>query len=113
MPTAKEKAEHDPFGALGSPTTPSCTATRGASPIPSGASGPWPASTSPTRSSAGEEVQQWARVKFAHGIRTVPAGSLKFVDFSKPDPAEERVERFLIAAQRAMAEGDYGSPPSG
>jgi tetratricopeptide (TPR) repeat protein len=56
---------------------------------------------------AGEEVQQWARVKFSHGIRTVPAGSLKFVDFSKPDPGEERVERFLIAAQRAMAEGDY------
>jgi len=56
---------------------------------------------------AGEEVQQWARVKFSHGIRTVPAGSMKFVDFSKPDPAEERVERFLIAAQRAMAEGDY------
>ena len=54
-----------------------------------------------------EEVQQWARVKFAHGIRTVPAGSMKFVDFSKPDPAEERVERFLIAAQRAMAEGKY------
>jgi tetratricopeptide (TPR) repeat protein len=46
-------------------------------------------------------------VKFAHGIRTVPAGSMKFVDFSKPDPAEERVERFLIAAQRAMAEGEY------
>src|ERR1700735_5590372 len=56
---------------------------------------------------AGEEVQQWARVKFSHGIRTVPAGSMKFVDFSKPDPAEERVERFLIAAQRAMAEGEY------
>jgi tetratricopeptide (TPR) repeat protein len=53
------------------------------------------------------EVQQWARVKFSHGIRTVPAGSMKFVDFSKPDPAEERVERFLIAAQRAMAEGEY------
>jgi len=53
------------------------------------------------------EVQQWARVKFSHGVRTVPAGSMKFVDFSKPDPAEERVERFLIAAQRAMAEGDY------
>jgi tetratricopeptide (TPR) repeat protein len=32
---------------------------------------------------------------------------MKFVDFSKPDPAEERVERFLIAAQRAMAEGEY------
>ena len=55
----------------------------------------------------GEDVQQWARVKFSHGIRTVPAGSMRFVDFSKPDPAEERVERFMIAAQRAMAEGDY------
>jgi Tetratricopeptide repeat len=53
------------------------------------------------------EVQQWARVKFSHGVRTVPAGSMKFVDFSKPDPAEERVERFMLAAQRAMAEGDY------
>ncbi len=55
----------------------------------------------------GDEVQQWARVKFSHGVRTVPAGSMKFVDFSKPDPAEERVERFLIAAQRAMAEEEY------
>ena len=53
------------------------------------------------------EVQQWARVKFSHGIRTIPAGSLQFVDFSKPDPGSERVERFLIAAQRAMAEGEY------
>src|SRR5207253_1099235 len=42
-----------------------------------------------------------------HGVRTVPAGSLRFVDFSRPDPAEERVERFMLAAQRAMAEGDY------
>jgi len=55
----------------------------------------------------GEEVQQWARVRFSHGVRTVPAGSLRFVDFSKPDPAAERVERFMTAAQRAMAEGDY------
>ncbi len=55
----------------------------------------------------GGDVQQWARVKFSHGVRTVPAGSMKFVDFSKPDPAEERVERFLIAAQRAMAEEEY------
>ncbi len=53
------------------------------------------------------DVQQWARVKFSHGIRTIPAGSLQFVDFSKPDPGSERVERFLIAAQRAMAEGEY------
>src|SRR6059058_5126422 len=58
---------------------------------------------------AGEdgEVQQWARVRFSHGVRTVPAGSMRFVDFSKPDPAEERVERFMLAAQRAMAEGEY------
>jgi Tetratricopeptide repeat len=54
-----------------------------------------------------DEMQQWARVQFSHGIRTVPAGSMKFVDFSKPDPAGERVERFLLAAQRAMAEGEY------
>jgi hypothetical protein len=54
-----------------------------------------------------QDVQQWARVKFSHGVRTVPAGSMRFVDFSKPDPAEERVERFMLAAQRAMAEGDY------
>jgi hypothetical protein len=56
---------------------------------------------------AGDEVQQWARVKFSHGIRTVPAGSMRFVDFSKPDPAGERMERFMVAAQRAMAEGEY------
>ncbi len=55
----------------------------------------------------GDEVQQWARVRFGHGVRTVPAGSMRFVDFSKPDPAEERVERFMTAAQHAMAEGDY------
>jgi hypothetical protein len=55
----------------------------------------------------GEEVQQWARVRFSHGVRTVPAGSMRFVDFSKPDPAAERAERFMIAAQRAMAEGEY------
>src|ERR1700726_939481 len=54
-----------------------------------------------------EEVQQWARVRFSHGVRTVPAGSMRFVDFSKPDPGEERVERFMLAAQRAMAEGEY------
>jgi tetratricopeptide (TPR) repeat protein len=55
----------------------------------------------------GDDVQQWARVKFQVGIRTVPAGSLQFVDFSKPDPGHERVERFMTAAQHAMAEEDY------
>lgn len=53
-----------------------------------------------------EEVQQWARVLFGVGVRTVPAGSLQFVDFSKPDAAADRVERFMIAAQHALAEGD-------
>ena len=36
----------------------------------------------------------------------VPAGSLQFVDFSKPDPAADRVQRFMTAAQHALAEGD-------
>lgn len=54
----------------------------------------------------GDDTQQWARVKFQHGIRTVPAGSLQFVDFSKPDPSADRVERFMTAARHALAEGD-------
>src|SRR3954465_7722003 len=54
-----------------------------------------------------DNVQQWARVKFQPGVRTVPAGSLQFVDFSKPDPGAERVQRFMTAAQHAIAEGDY------
>src|ERR1700733_7769333 len=53
-----------------------------------------------------DDIQQWARVKFSVGVRTIPAGSLQFVDFSKPDPAAERVERFMTAAQHALAEGD-------
>ena len=53
-----------------------------------------------------EEVQQWARVLFAVGVRTVPAGSLQFVDFSKPDPSADRVQRFMTAAQHALAEGN-------
>src|ERR1700704_6433331 len=53
-----------------------------------------------------DDVQQWARVRFAVGVRTVPAGSLQFVDFSRPDPAADRVQRFMTAAQHALAEGD-------
>src|ERR687886_57671 len=56
---------------------------------------------------AGDDVQQWARVRFQPGVRTVPAGSLQFVDFSKPDPGAERVERFMTAAKHALAEGDF------
>jgi predicted Zn-dependent protease len=54
-----------------------------------------------------DDVQQWARVAFQVGIRTVPAGSLQFVDFAKPDPGVERVQRFMTAAKHALAEGDF------
>jgi tetratricopeptide (TPR) repeat protein len=56
----------------------------------------------------GDDVQQWARLMFSVGVRTVPAGSLQFVDFSRPDASAERVERFMTAAQHALAEGDAG-----
>src|SRR3954453_19364235 len=55
----------------------------------------------------GDDVQQWARVGFQVGIRTVPAGSLQFVDFAKPDPGVERVQRFMTAAKHALAEGGF------
>jgi tetratricopeptide (TPR) repeat protein len=54
----------------------------------------------------GDDVQQWARTSFAVGVRTIPAGSLQFVDFSKPDQAADRVQRFMTAAQHALAEGE-------
>jgi tetratricopeptide (TPR) repeat protein len=57
-------------------------------------------------SGGGDDVQQWARMSFQVGVRTVPAGSLQFVDFSTPDLAAERVQRFMTAAQHALAEGD-------
>jgi tetratricopeptide (TPR) repeat protein len=53
-----------------------------------------------------EHSRQWARVLFSIGVRTVPAGSLQFVDFSKPDPAADRVQRFMTAAQHALSEGN-------
>jgi tetratricopeptide (TPR) repeat protein len=55
----------------------------------------------------GDDIQQWARVNFHMGVRTVPAGSLQFVDFSRPDPGAERVQRFMTAAKHALAEGDF------
>jgi hypothetical protein len=103
---AKDKAEHDPFGARVPDHSVVHRYARCVS-YPEWGVGTVAGIYFTNEENAGEEVQQWARVKFSHGIRTVPAGSLKFVDFSKPDPGEERVERFLIAAQRAMAEGDY------
>ena len=55
----------------------------------------------------GDDIQQWARVSFQLGVRTVPAGSLQFVDFHRPDPGAERVQRFMTAAKHALAEGDF------
>jgi tetratricopeptide (TPR) repeat protein len=55
----------------------------------------------------GDDIQQWARVSFQVGVRTVPAGSLQFVDFSRPDPGADRVQRFMTAAKHALAEGDF------
>src|SRR3954468_17363577 len=55
----------------------------------------------------GDDIQQWARVNFHLGVRTVPAGSLQFVDFSKPDRGPECVKRFMPAAKHALAEGDF------
>ncbi len=57
-------------------------------------------------SGEGDDVQQWARMSFQVGVRTVPAGSLQFVDFSQPDAGADRVQRFMTAAQHALAEGD-------
>ncbi len=55
----------------------------------------------------GDDIQQWARVRFQPGVRTVPAGSLQFVDFSKPDAGADRVERFVVASQHATLEGNH------
>src|SRR6185436_3665444 len=54
-----------------------------------------------------DDIQQWARVSFQVGVRTVPAGSLQFVDFHRPDPGQDRVQRFMTAAKHALAEGDF------
>jgi tetratricopeptide (TPR) repeat protein len=55
----------------------------------------------------GDDIQQWARVNFSIGVRTVPAGTLQFVDFSKPDAAADRVQRYMTAAAHATAEGNH------
>ena len=46
-------------------------------------------------------------MSFNVGIRTVPAGSLQFVDFHTPDPGADRVQRFMTAAKHALADGDF------
>ena len=99
---AEERAQHDPFGARVPDHSVVHRYARCLS-YPEWGVG---SVTGIYFSGEGDDVQQWARVKFQQGVRTVPAGSLQFVDFSKPDPAAERVERFMIAARHALAEGD-------
>src|SRR6202023_295059 len=86
--SARDRAEHDPFGAR----VPDHSVVHRYARCQSYPE--WGVGTVTgiyfTNSEDGEDVQQWARVKFSHGIRTVPAGSMRFVDFSNPEPAEER-----------------------
>jgi tetratricopeptide (TPR) repeat protein len=101
--SAKERAKHDPFGSRVPDHSVVHRYARCLS-YPEWGVG---SVTGIYFSGSGDDVKQWARVSFAVGVRTVPAGSLQFVDFSKPDPGAERVQRFMTAAQHAMAEGDY------
>src|ERR1700749_2881901 len=99
---AAERAKHDPFGSRVPDHSVVHRYARCA------AYPEWGVGTVSGIYFSGEEddVQQWARVMFQVGVRTVPAGSLQFVDFSKPDPAADRVQRFMTAAQHALTEGD-------
>jgi len=99
---AQEQAEHDPFGSR-MPDHSVVHRYARCNAYPEWGVG---SVTGIYFSGDGDDTQQWARVRFQHGVRTVPAGTLHFVDFSKPDPAAERVERFMTAARHALAEGD-------
>ncbi len=100
--SAEERAKHDPFGSRVPDHSVVHRYARCVS-YPE-----WGVGTVSGIYFSGDEdnAQQWARVMFSVGVRTVPAGSLQFVDFSKPDPAADRVQRFMTAAQHALAEGD-------
>ena len=99
---AEDRAKHDPFGSR----VPDHSVVHRYARCPSYPEWGVGTVTGIYFSGDDEDVQQWARVTFAVGVRTVPAGSLQFVDFSKPDPAADRVQRFMTAAQHALAEGD-------
>ena len=103
---AKERAQHDPFGSRVPDHSVVYRYARCES-YPEWGVGTVAGIYFTGDPTGGDDVQQWARVRFSHGVRTVPAGSMSFVDFSKPDAAQDRVERFMTAAQRAMAEGDH------
>src|SRR5581483_7360941 len=92
--TAEERAKHDPFGAR----VPDHSVVHRYARCTSYPE--WGVGTVTGIYFSGEddEVQQWARAMFSVGVRTMPAGSLQFVDFSKPDAAADRVQRFMTAA---------------
>src|SRR2546421_3470400 len=100
--TAEERAKHDPFGSRVPDHSVGHRYARCLSYREWGVG----SVTGIYFSGDGDDVQQWARLLFSIGVRTVPAGSLQFVDFSTPDAAADRVERFMTAAQHALAEGD-------
>src|SRR3954454_12675461 len=100
---AKDKAQHDPFGER----TPDHSVVHRYARCLSYPEWGVGSVTGIYFSGEGDDIQQWARVKFQVGVRTIPAGSLQFVDFSTPDAAADRVQRFVTAAQRAMTEGEY------
>ena len=99
---AKDKAEHDPFGARVPDHSVVHRYARCVS-YPEWGVGTVAGIYFSNEDREGEEVQQWARVKFSHGIRTVPAGSLQFVDFSKPDPGCRA--RRTLPDRRAAGDG--------
>src|SRR5580693_968168 len=75
---AKDRAEHDPFGSRVPDHSVVHRYARCLS-YPEWGVGTVAGIYFTGDSLEGEDVQQWARVKFSHGIRTVPAGSMKFV----------------------------------
>lgn len=100
---ARDRAEHDPFGSR----TPDHSVVHRYARCVSYPEWGVGNVTGVYFTGEGDEVLQFARVSFHLGVRTVPAGTLQFVDFSKPDPGAERVQRFMTAAQHAMAESDF------
>jgi hypothetical protein len=55
----------------------------------------------------GDDIQRWARVKFATGTFTLPLDNLTFVDFRQHEQSSERTERFLVAARDAIARREH------
>src|SRR5256714_13960085 len=77
--TAQERAKHDPFGSRVPDHSVVHRYARCLS-YPEWGVG---TVTGIYFSGEGDDVQQWARMTFSIGVRTVPAGSRQFVDFSK------------------------------